>query len=97
MSDSTRIADLRVSRLTVIFVRYVYPPVGARALVQRRRNRRVVERNAHELGADAARVVVAAQLANGAPAHLRHGRRPIVNAGFVIYSALRQSASHKSS
>jgi hypothetical protein len=37
MSDSTRVADLRVSRLTIFFVRYVYPLVGAWALVQRRR------------------------------------------------------------
>lgn len=41
-----RTVDLRVSRLTAWFVRYVYPLVGAWALIQRRRNQWVVEQTA---------------------------------------------------
>ncbi len=91
MSDSTRIADLRVSRLTIFFVRYVYPLVGAWALIQRRRNQRVVEKTAHELGADAARVVVAAQRSSQTIHRLTYliAVATVVNTSFVIYSALR--------
>ncbi len=88
MSDSTRIVDLRVSRLTISFIRYVYRMVGAWTLVQRRRNQRIMERTAHELGADAVHVIVAAQrkLSDGAAPGLSNR---VVNTGFVIYSALR--------
>jgi hypothetical protein len=91
MSDSTRIADLRVSRLTIFFVRYVYPLVGAWAVVQRRRNQRVVEEAAERIGADAARVVVAAQRGSQTVRRLTYliAVATIVNTGFVIYSALR--------
>jgi hypothetical protein len=91
MSDSTRIADLRVSRLTIFFVRYVYPLVGIWALHERRRNQRVVEKTAERLGADAARVVVAAQQSSHTMRRLTYliAVATLVNTGFVIYSALR--------
>lgn len=91
MSDSTRIADLRVSRLAIFFIRYVYPLVGIVALLQRRRNQRVVEKVAEGLGADAARVVVAAQRSSQTVRRLTYliALATVVNTGFVIYSALR--------
>ncbi len=91
MSDSTRIAGLRVSRLTILFIRYVYPLVGAWALVQRRRNQRVGKKTAHELSADLARVVVAAQRSSQTVRRLTYliAVATVVNTGFIIYSALR--------
>jgi hypothetical protein len=95
MSDSTRIADLRVSRLTIFFVRYVYPPVGAWALVQRRRHQRVVEKTAHELGSRccARGRRSAAKLADGAtpdvPDCRRHHREHRLRHLFGAQVALR--------
>lgn len=91
MSNSTRIADLRVSRLSLWVIRYVYPLVGIWILVQRRRNQRVIERTAGRLGADAAWVVVAAQRSSQTMRRLTYliAVATIVNAGFVIYSAVR--------
>lgn len=50
MNDSKRIADLRVSKMTIVFVRYVYPAVILWALCERRRNQAVVVKEPRKLG-----------------------------------------------
>jgi hypothetical protein len=59
--SSKRIADLEVSGLVIFFVRYVYPLVGAVALVQGRRNNRRERHAAERLGTSVAEVVVEAK------------------------------------
>jgi hypothetical protein len=44
-----RIVDIRVAKLAVAIVRYLFPPAMALALIQRRRNQRVVEREATKI------------------------------------------------
>jgi len=61
MAKSARIADLRVSRTTILFVRYVYPVVILWALILRRRNEKKASHSAEQLGKAAARVVVSSQ------------------------------------
>jgi hypothetical protein len=61
VNDSKRIADLRVSKMTIVFVRYVYPAVILWALRQRRCNQAMVVKEAGKIGGEAAEIVVSAQ------------------------------------
>jgi hypothetical protein len=61
VNDSKGIADLRVSKMTIVFVRYVYPAVILWALRERRRNQAMVVKEAGQIGGEAAEIVVSAQ------------------------------------
>jgi hypothetical protein len=91
MDHSKRIADLRVSKTTVFFVRYVYPAVILWALRERRRNQAIVVDQAANLGAEAARIVVATQKGAQTLRRLTYviAAATIISTGFVIYSALK--------
>jgi len=91
MSSSKPIADLRVSRLMILFVRYVYPVVILWALRERRRNQAVVVKEAAKIGKQAARIVVAAQKNAQTLRQLTYviAAATIINTAFIIYSAVK--------
>jgi hypothetical protein len=91
MGKSTRIADLRVSRTTIMFVRYVYPFVILWALILRRCNEKKASRSAEQLGKAAARVVVSSQQNAETLRRLTYviAAATIISTGFIIYSALK--------
>lgn len=95
---SIRVADLRVSRVTRIFVRYVYPLVIAWALYQRGRNQKIVVIEAEKLGAQAGQIVAEAKAGSQTLRRLTYiltvatviiTVATLVSTGFVIYSALK--------
>lgn len=90
--NSIRVADLRVSKLTIWFMRYVYPVAMLLTLIQRRRNQSVAASSAAKLGEDAARIVVASQKNAKTLRWLTYviAGATIVNTGFIIYSALKR-------
>jgi hypothetical protein len=91
MQNTRRIADLRVSGLTIWFVRYVYPLVMLYALVQRRRNQKAAAHAAAELGSSVARVVVASHEGAKTMRKLTYviAIATIISTAFVVYSALK--------
>jgi hypothetical protein len=91
MDGSKRLADLRVSKMTIFFVRYVYPVVGLWALRERRRNQAIVVKEAAKLGGEAAQIVVASQKNAQTLRRLTYviAGATIINTAFIIYSALK--------
>jgi hypothetical protein len=91
MDGSKRLADLRVSKVTIFFVRYVYPPVILLALRKRHRNQAIVVEEVGKLGVEAARIVVVAQKNAQTLRLLTYviAIATIINTAFIIYSALK--------
>jgi hypothetical protein len=91
VNDSKRIADLRLSKMTIVFVRYVYPAVILWALRERRRNQAVVVKEAAKIGSEAARIVVSAQKGAQTLRRLTYviAVATILNTAFIVYSALK--------
>lgn len=88
---SIRLADLRVSKLAVAVVRYVYPPMLAWALIKRHRSERIAAREVEKLGSSVAQVVIQAQVGAQTLRRLTYAivLLTAVNTGFVVYSALK--------